>query len=196
MAKSETQKIKKELSKELDSKRYEHTLGVAYTASCLAMRYDYDITKAYIAGLLHDCAKCMSHNERINYCKKNNLEVTEIEKTNPSLLHAKVGADLSKRKYGIEDEEICSAVRYHTTGRPNMTLLEKIIFIADYLEPHREEAEDLPIVRKQVFVNIDQALCTILKDTLVYLETSGKEIDSMTEKTYEYYIEQERAIAE
>lgn len=196
MAKSETQKIKKELSKELDSKRYEHTLGVAYTASCLAMRYDYDITKAYIAGLLHDCAKCMSHNERINYCKKNNLEVTEIEKTNPSLLHAKVGADLSKRKYGIEDEEICSAVRYHTTGRPNMTLLEKIIFIADYMEPHREEAEDLPIVRKQVFVNIDQALCTILKDTLVYLETSGKEIDSMTEKTYEYYIEQERAIAE
>lgn len=196
MAKSETQKIKKELSKELDSKRYEHTLGVAYTASCLAMRYDYDITKAYIAGLLHDCAKCMSHNERINYCKKNNLEVTEIEKTNPSLLHAKVGADLSKRKYGIEDEEICSAVRYHTTGRPNMTLLEKIIFIADYMEPHREEAEDLPIVRKQVFVNIDQALCTILKDILVYLETSGKEIDSMTEKTYEYYIEQERAIAE
>lgn len=196
MAKSETQKIRKELSKELDSKRYEHTLGVAYTASCLAMRYDYDITKAYIAGLLHDCAKCMSHNERINYCKKNNLEVTEIEETNPSLLHAKVGADLSKRKYGIEDEEICSAVRYHTTGRPNMTLLEKIIFIADYMEPHREEAEDLPIVRKQVFVNIDQALCTILKDTLVYLETSGKEIDSMTEKTYEYYIEQERAIAE
>lgn len=196
MAKSETQKIKKELSKELDSKRYEHTLGVAYTASCLAMRYDYDITKAYIAGLLHDCAKCMSHNERINYCKKNNLEVTEIEKTNPSLLHAKVGADLSKRKYGIEDEEICSAVRYHTTGRPNMTLLEKIIFIADYMEPHREEVEDLPSVRKQVFVNIDQALCTILKDTLVYLETSGKEIDSMTEKTYEYYIEQERAIAE
>ena len=196
MAKSETQKIKKELSKELDSKRYEHTLGVAYTASCLAMRYDYDITKAYIAGLLHDCAKCMSHNERINYCKKNNLEVTEIEKTNPSLLHAKVGADLSKRKYGIEDEEICSAVRYHTTGRPNMTLLEKIIFIADYMEPHREEAEDLPIVRKQVFVNIDQTLCTILKDTLVYLETSGKEIDSMTEKTYEYYIELERALAE
>ena len=65
MAKSETQKIKKELSKELDSKRYEHTLGVAYTASCLAMRYDYDITKAYIAGLLHDCAKNFSGQEGI-----------------------------------------------------------------------------------------------------------------------------------
>ena len=196
MSETDIYKLQNKIKKELEEKRFEHTLGVAYTASCLAMRYDYDITKAYIAGLLHDCAKCMSHNERINYCKKNNLEVTEIEKTNPSLLHAKVGADLSKRKYGIEDEEICSAVRYHTTGRPNMTLLEKIIFIADYMEPHREEAEDLPIVRKQVFVNIDQALCTILKDTLVYLETSGKEIDSMTEKTYEYYIEQERAIAE
>ena len=189
MAKSEIQKIRKELAKQLDSKRYEHTLGVAYTAAALAMRYDYDIMKAFEAGLLHDCAKCMTHEERLNYCKKNNLEVTEIEKKNPSLLHAKVGADLSNRKYGIIDEDICNAVRFHTTGRPDMTLLEKIIFIADYLEPHRCEAEDLPIVRKQVFVDIDSALRTILSDTLVFLEKSGNEIDPMTVKTYEYYID-------
>ncbi len=194
MAKSEIQKIRKELAKQLDSKRYEHTLGVAYTAAALAMRYDYDIMKAFEAGLLHDCAKCMTHEERLNYCKKNNLEVTEIEKKNPSLLHAKVGADLSNRKYGIIDEDICNAVRFHTTGRPDMTLLEKIIFIADYLEPHRCEAEDLPIVRKQVFVDIDSALRTILSDTLVFLEKSGNEIDPMTVKTYEYYINQERQV--
>lgn len=194
MAKSEMQKIRKELAKQLDSKRYEHTLGVAYTAAALAMRYDYDIMKAFEAGLLHDCAKCMTHEERLNYCKKNNLEVTEIEKKNPSLLHAKVGADLSNRKYGIIDEDICNAVRFHTTGRPDMTLLEKIIFIADYLEPHRCEAEDLPIVRKQVFVDIDSALRTILSDTLVFLEKSGNEIDPMTVKTYEYYINQERQV--
>ena len=194
MAKSEIQKIRKELAKQLDSKRYEHTLGVAYTAAALAMRYDYDIMKAFEAGLLHDCAKCMTHEERLNYCKKNNLEVTEIEKKNPSLLHAKVGADLSNRKYGIIDEDICNAVRFHTTGRPDMTLLEKIIFIADYLEPHRCEAEDLPIVRKQVFVDIDSALRTILSDTLVFLEKTGNEIDPMTVKTYEYYINQERQV--
>ena len=194
MAKSEIQKIRKELAKQLDSKRYEHTLGVAYTAAALAMRYDYDIMKAFEAGLLHDCAKCMTHEERLNYCKKNNLEVTEIEKKNPSLLDAKVGADLSNRKYGIIDEDICNAVRFHTTGRPDMTLLEKIIFIADYLEPHRCEAEDLPIVRKQVFVDIDSALRTILSDTLVFLEKSGNEIDPMTVKTYEYYINQERQV--
>ena len=126
-------KIKKELAKELDSKRYEHTLGVAYTAACLAMRYDCDINRAYLAGLLHDCAKCMSHDERLHYCEKHDMEVTDIEKQNPALLHAKVGAEMCRRKYDVKDEEICSAVRFHTTGRPGMTLLEKIIFIADYL---------------------------------------------------------------
>lgn len=192
MAKTETQKLQKELSKELDLKRYEHTLGVAYTAACMAMRYDCDMKKAYIAGLLHDCAKCMTHSERLHYCKKNNLNVTEVEKTNPSLLHAKVGADLCAKKYGIEDAEIADAVRYHTTGRPAMTLLEKIIYIADYLEPNRNDAENLPIVRKQVFEDIDLALRTILTDSLKYLKETGKEIDSMTVETYEYYMKQKR----
>lgn len=191
MAKTETHKIQKELSKRLDNKRYEHTLGVAYTAACMAMRYECDINKAYLAGLLHDCAKCMSHEERMTYCKKHKLEVSEYEKQNPALLHAKVGADLCKRKYDVDDEEIASAVRYHTTGRPGMTLLEKIIFISDYLEPHRNDAEDLPIVRRQVFEDIDLALRTILKDTLEYLKGSDKVIDPMTTQTYEYYIEQE-----
>lgn len=191
MAKSDISKIKKELAKELDSKRYEHTLGVAYTAACLAMRYDCDINRAYLAGLLHDCAKCMSHDERLHYCEKHDMEVTDIEKQNPALLHAKVGAEMCRRKYDIKDEEICSAVRFHTTGRPGMTILEKIIFIADYLEPHREEAEDLPIVRKQVFCDIDEALRTILKDTLLYLDGTDKVIDPMTMQTYQYYINQE-----
>ncbi len=193
MAKSDIQKIKKELSKELDNKRYEHTLGVAYTAACLAMRYDCDMNKAYIAGLLHDCAKCMSHEERLNYCKKHNLEITDIEKKNPSLLHAKVGSEMCRRKYDIKDEEICNAVRYHTTGCPNMTLLEKIIFIADYLEPSREDAENLPEVRKQVFCDLDETLRIILKDTLSYLEESKKVIDPMTAQTYEFYIKQEKS---
>lgn len=192
MPKTDIQKLQKELNKELDTKRYEHTLGVAYTAACMAMRYDCDIQKAYIAGLLHDCAKCMTHEERLTYCKKHDIPVTEIEKQNPSLLHAKVGADLCAAKYGIEDSEIANAIMYHTTGRPGMTLLEKIIFIADYLEPHRNEAKDLPLVRKQVFEDIDLALRTILSDTLIYLQKGDKKIDPMTFQTYQYYTGEEK----
>lgn len=191
MAKTEIQKIQKELSKELDAKRYEHTLGVAYTASCMAMRYGYDLKKAYIAGLLHDCAKGMTHEARLNYCKKYDLEVTDVEKKNPSLLHAKVGADMCLRKYGIEEEEIASAVRYHTTGKPDMSLLEKIIFIADYVEPHRKEIPGLDEAREILFCDLDETLRTILKHNLQYLEESDKVIDSLTRQTYEYYTKQE-----
>ncbi len=191
MAKTDANKIKKDLSKELDNKRFEHTLGVAYTAACMAMRYGADMEQAYLAGLLHDCAKCMSHEERVRYCKKHDIEVTDIEYKNPTLLHAKVGAHMCKEKYDVKDEAICNAVRFHTTGKPDMTLLEKIIFIADYLEPNRNEAENLPLVRSQVFCNIDDALCTILKDTLLYLDDSDKVIDPMTLETYNFYMKQE-----
>lgn len=191
MTKSEIRDIKKELEDILDSKRYEHTLGVAYTAACIAMRYDYNMEKAYIAGLLHDCAKCMSNKDKIEYCEKHDLPITAVEQDNPSLLHAKVGAEMSKRKFDIEDPEIYQAIFYHTTGHPNMTLLDKIIYIADYMEPHRDEAPNLDLVRKQVFVDIDTALFTILKDSVDYLGSSDKPVDPMTMQTYLYYVKQE-----
>ena len=191
MTKSEIRDIKKELEDILDSKRYEHTLGVAYTAACLAMRYDYNMEKAYIAGLLHDCAKCMSNKDKIEYCEKHDIPISKVEEENPSLLHAKVGAEMSRRKYDIDDSEIYQAIQYHTTGHPNMTLLDKILYIADYMEPHRDEAPNLDIVRKQVFIDIDTALFTILKDSVNYLDSSDKPVDPMTMETYLYYVKQE-----
>lgn len=191
MNKSDIRDIKKELEDELDSKRYEHTNGVAYTAACLAMRYDYDMEKAYIAGLLHDCAKCMTNKERLEYCRKHDLFISDVEEANPSLLHAKVGAEMSRRKYDVKDDEIYNAILYHTTGHPNMTLLEKIIYIADYLEPNRDEAPNLALVRKQVFLDLDTALRTILTDSIAYLDESDKAVDPMTMETYQYYIKQE-----
>lgn len=191
MDKSDIRDIKKELEHDLDSKRYEHTLGVAYTAACLAMRYGYDMEKAYITGLLHDCAKCMSNKDKIEYCEKHDIPITEVEQDNPSLLHAKVGAEMSRRKFDIEDPEIYQAIFYHTTGHPNMSLLDKIIYISDYMEPHRDEAPNLDLVRKQVFVDIDQALLTILKDSVAYLDKSDKTVDPMTMETYLYYVKQE-----
>ncbi len=179
--------LRKQMEKVQDEKRYEHTLGVAFTAASLAMRYGADVKQAQVAGLLHDCAKCMTNEERLSICKKNKLEVTPVEKANPFLLHAKVGAFLAKEKYGIQDEEILSAVRFHTTGRPNMTLLEKIVFTADYIEPSRKTAPNLDEVRTLAFQNLDMALCKILSDTLDYLDTVDQEIDPMTKKTYDYY---------
>lgn len=179
--------LRKQMEKVQDEKRYEHTLGVAFTAASLAMRYGTDVKQAQVAGLLHDCAKCMTNEERLSICKKNKLEVTPVEKANPFLLHAKVGAFLAKEKYGIQDEEILSAVRFHTTGRPNMTLLEKIVFTADYIEPSRKTAPNLDEVRTLAFQNLDMALCKILSDTLDYLDTVDQEIDPMTKETYDYY---------
>ena len=124
--------------------RYEHTLGVSYTAMALAMRYGQDLDQAELAGLLHDCAKYFNDEEIIKKCRKHGIEVSEAELRAPAVLHAKYGAWLAKNRYGVSDPEILSAIRWHTTGRANMTTLDKIIYVADYIEPRRDKAPDLP----------------------------------------------------
>lgn len=187
MKENDLKKIKKTLEKDLDSKRYEHTLGVAYISAALAMRYGADLKSAQIAGLLHDCAKCLSDHKRLSICEKHNISITDIEKRNPFLLHAKVGAFLAAEDYKIADPDIIQAILNHTTGRPEMSLLEKIVFVADYIEPGRKHAPNLNMLRKMAFEDLDQALLQILEDTLEYLRNGGGEIDTMTENTYEYY---------
>ncbi len=174
----------------LDLSRYEHTLGVEYTAAALAMCYGVDIRKAQIAGLLHDCAKCIPDSEKIRVCEKANLPISDVERANPGLLHAKAGAYLAETLYGITDDNILNAITNHTTGRPQMSLLEKIVFISDYIEPGRSTAKHLKELRKGAFLNLDQTLLWILEDTLTYLATTGKEIDPQTGCTYEYYRQQ------
>ena len=180
-------KMQKKLKSELDYYRYEHTMGVMHTAACLAMRYDEDVERALIAGLLHDCAKCIPADEKIKMCKKNHIEISAAEKSNPGLLHAKLGAFLAKEKYGITDEGILRAITFHTTGCPEMTLLDKIIYIADYIEAGRKPLPNMEEVRKLAFCDLDACLYRILKDSLVYLESKGNVVDPMTEKTYLYY---------
>ena len=186
---SEIEKISKKLMKELDEDRYRHTQGVMYTSAALAMRYGADLKKALLAGLLHDCAKCIPGHTKIKMCEKYNLEISEIERKNPSLLHAKLGAYLAKDKYDIEDEEILMAIRSHTTGRPGMSLLEKIVYIADYMEPGRKDLPNMMDVRHLAFEDIDKCLYRILRDSLVYLKAQDMPIDQTTEETYQYYNE-------
>ena len=187
MAKDIITKLRDQMRKVQDSKRFEHTLGVTYTAACLAMCYNENIQNAEIAGLLHDCAKCLPNEKKIHICKKSHVEISFAESKNPFLLHAKAGAILAEKEYGISDQNVLNAVRFHTTGRPGMSLLEKIIFIADYIEPGRTHSVYLPVIRKLAFVDLDAALRRILSDTLEHLKTSESEIDPTTQETYEYY---------
>ena len=175
------------LEQELNYKRFVHTLAVAGTAASLAMCYGADIEKAEIAGLLHDCAKCLDVRKMQRLCEKAGLEISPYERSSGSLLHSKAGSVLAAEKYGVTDPDLLNAIRYHTNGRPGMSLLEKIIFVADYIEPGRFSAKNLPLVRKMAFADIDEALLKILYDTLVYLNSTGNTVDPMTQKTYDYY---------
>lgn len=194
MKSADIKKIRKKMEKSLDNGRFEHTLGVTYTAACLAMRYDVDITKAQIAGLLHDCAKCLTNEKKLAICKKHNIQMNEAELANPQLLHAKVGSFLAMEDFDIHDQDIINAILNHTTGRPGMSMLEKIIYIADYIEPGRKQAPNLSEIRKAAFEDPDGALLMILNDTLQYLKSTGSQVDTMTERTYEYYTGAAKAV--
>lgn len=180
-------KIQNKLKNKLSEHRYIHTIGVAYTASCMAMKYSCDIDKAFLAGLLHDCAKYMNNDEFIKFATQNDIKISDAEKNKPDLLHAKIGAYFAKEKYGIKDKEIISAIRFHTTGKPNMSIFEKIIYIADYIEPGRDKMPRLDVIRKVAFEDLDQCLCMILEDSVEYLKKSGMNIDNTTIETYEFY---------
>lgn len=184
----ELRKIRKAMRKNLDAKRFEHTLGVEYISAALAMRYGADIKNAQLAGLLHDCAKCLSDEKRLSICEKHNISINDVERRNPFLLHAKVGSFLAMEEYRVYDPDVINAILNHTTGRPGMSLLEKIVFIADYIEPGRKQAPNLKQIREMAFVDLDKTLLMILGDTLEYLKSTDGETDPMTQKTYEYYL--------
>lgn len=186
-AKFDLQKITKKLKKYLDEDRLWHTLGVMHTAAAMAMVYHEDMEKAQLAGLLHDCAKCIPSKKKIKLCNENHIPVSSFEKEHPFLLHGKVGAWIAEEKYGVKDREILEAITWHTTGKPEMSVLEKIIYIADYIEPARDKAPRLNEIRALAFQDLDRCMYEILKDSLEYLNTHPEDLDPTTEKAYDYY---------
>ncbi len=179
--------FKTRLLKDLNPRRYEHTIGVASTAFCLACKYGIDSEKAYVAGLLHDCAKCFSDDKTLSLCKKYGIELNEFEKKNPSLIHAPLGGEYARNKYGIEDEDIIEAIKWHTTGKPKMSVLEKIVFIADYMEPNRKKLLGLDEIRKVAFQDLDKCMYLILINTIQHLKNKEMLINPMSEKALVYY---------
>ncbi len=168
------------LSKDLKESRLMHTLGVIDT-------YQADVKKCETAALLHDCAKYMPLDKMIEICERNFAKLNELERKSPALLHSKAGACLAYEKYGIKDEEILNAIKYHTTGKPDMTLMEKIIFVSDFIEPNRTHSDKLPMYRMIAMADLNLVCMNVLKDTIDYLNSKGEEIDPITEETYNYY---------
>ena len=132
------EQIIEELKNTLSEKRYIHSLGVMEMCETLAKIYGVDIEKAKIAGLLHDIAKETTSEEKLEYAKQHNIEVDEIEKANPQILHGKIGAHIAKEKYGVS-KEIQNAIEYHTETNPNMDTLAKIVYVSDIIELNRKQ---------------------------------------------------------
>lgn len=175
------------LKENLKPKRYIHTLGVVSTAKELAKLNGVDEDKAELAALCHDVAKNLTPEELMNIIKKNNIELTMDEKKTPELWHEIVSDILAKEKFNIDDKEVLEAMRWHTTGKENMSTLDKIIYIADMIEPSRTY-DGVEEIRQKVLENLDEGVLMGMDHTIKYLLSREQLIDLNTVKARNYLI--------
>lgn len=172
----------------IGEKRFEHTLRVADEAQRLANRYGVDIEKAKLAGLFHDCAKIRDLDLLLEKCREYNLELTHDMHFSPQIIHSFLGAEIAKKRYGIDDEEVLNAIRFHTTGRANMTMLDKVIYLADYIEPMRN-FNGVERARKLSYEDIDLAMLESLNNTILFLAKDMNYIARYTFDARNYLLE-------
>lgn len=169
--------MKEKLKKALSENRYKHTLGVAKEACRLARLYGADERKAYTAGLLHDCAKEVKN--QAEKCDELGIWIDDMMRQNTGLIHGVLGAEMARRDFGISDEEILGAIRWHTLGRAGMTLLEKIVYIADFTEENRD-FDGVEELRKAVDSDLDDAILLSIEQHLKVLEQRGAAVHPNT----------------
>jgi len=168
------------LRQRLSPKRFLHTMGVVKEAKKLAHHYNQDIDKARWAALLHDCTKEYSADKKRALCKLWGVQLDKTLESKIDLTHSLLGAESARRDFNIHDPEILQAIRYHTTGHIGMTMLDKIIMIADYIEPNREDWGPLNQMRKLALTNIDQALILGKKYTINEEKAAGQPVHTWT----------------
>lgn len=175
------------IEKNFSEKRRVHTYGVVDTAITLAKKYGVDVEKAKIAALYHDLYRGVGV-DILNYYVKH-LGLDDKYYNNANLAHSKIAAHVMKAEYGISDEDILNAVSFHTTGRANMTTLEKVIFIADAIEPGRNYpgVEEL---RKIVMTDLDQACLRSLQSTIDFVSGKGEYLDPDTVLARDYLLKE------
>lgn len=180
------EKLKASLSK----KRYQHSEGVCDTAVRLARKFGADEKKAAVAGILHDCAKGMKIPEQIEKCAEYGLPLDEITQQCAPVIHAPLGAEMAKREYGIRDEEILNAIRRHTVGGKGMTLLDKILYTADMIEPHRE-FDGVERLRAEAEQDLETAFFDCVRQSLIFNIQENKMIHPDTLICYNEWIGRE-----
>lgn len=185
----EVKTIEQKLQSSLLIDRFIHTMGVRDEGIKLARKYGDEnlVSKCEIACLLHDCAKDYPLELKKRFCKEYHIHIDEIMKEIPDLIHPFLGAEVARREYEVCDEDILNAIKYHTTGRPDMSLLEKIVFVADYIEPNRKPFDGLMEARELAYVDIDRAMEFILERTIEYVNQRKRAIHPLSVKAYEYY---------
>ncbi len=182
------EEMRKSILSRLQGYRYEHSLGVERAAIMLAEKYGEDPEKAGTAGILHDITKYLSPQEQLNLCEKYGIIPCTVEKSEPKMLHGKTAAAIARAEYHMP-EDICDAIACHTTGKNHMTLLDKILYLADYIE----ETRDFPGVdkaRELAQIDIDSSLLYCYDQTLTELVARGKLIHSDTIAAYNDMIRQ------
>lgn len=178
--------LKTLLRQRLSEKRYLHSLGVAKTARMLAEKNGADPEKAEIAGLLHDITKNLGPSEQIDFCKENGIPLSADDLQSPQVIHAVTGAWYIKNVIGIDDEEIISAARYHTTGKKGINLLEKIIYVSDLVEPTRNYP-DVEYYRDLAVKDLDRALFEAMRWIIEDKKEKGENIHKDTLEMFDEY---------
>ena len=182
------EEMRKGILSRLKGYRYQHSLGVERAAVWLAGKYGGDPEKAAAAGILHDITKHLSPQEQLNLCEKYGIIPCTVEKSEPKMLHGKTAAAIARAEYGMP-QDVCDAIACHTTGKHGMTILDKILYLADYIE----ETRDFPGVdkaRELAKDSIDRALLYCYDQTLIELVARGKLIHSDTIAAYNEMIRQ------
>ena len=169
-----------QLENMLSAYRFRHTLSVAQTAVWLAAKHGVDPVLAHLAGMLHDCAKGMDAPTLLRLIKTGGISADELELGMPALLHAPAGAVLAKNVYHVTNPAVLSAIRWHTTGRRNMTPLEKVVYLADMIEPERAYFEGLDRIRELAHTDLDAAVRMAASCSAAYVAARGKRLHPRT----------------
>lgn len=165
--------IEEYLKKNLKTSRYKHSLGVRDSAVILAKKYKVDEGKARLAGLIHDCAKNLKDKEILNLVREQGLEISKVCFKSPQIMHGLAGAIVAKNVFKVTDEEVLNAITYHTTGREDMTALEKIVYLADFIEPSRDFL-GIEALRTLAYKDLDRALFLAFDNTITFVIKKGE----------------------
>ena len=178
--------LRQQLKKELKTERYYHSINVCNMASEMAELFGFSKGKAYLAGILHDCAKCISYQKMLTMCEDLDVELDEYERGTPALIHAKLGEKVAIAHYGIYDKEILEAIRYHTLGHPKMGNIAKIVYVADMLEPSRK-FDGIDKLREIARKDLDLAVYECTKKTIEFNLAKNRPVHPMAYKMVEAF---------